>query len=146
MLQFDGSKSHGLLDTNVIVHALRNDADSDMCRRFMDELMRGERRAYLAPYVVHELTYVLGRHFKQMTRSDIAMLLGELVAWPGIDCDQELLTEALRRWGKRSELAFVDALLTTEAARQASRVFTRNIRDFVAEDVAVPDPLDNYRF
>lgn len=51
----------GRIDTNIFVHALKNDPQSEGCRAFVRLLQEGRARARLEPYVVHELSYVLPR-------------------------------------------------------------------------------------
>lgn len=135
--------SDGLLDTNVLVHFLLRDNRTEECREFLAPVQTGERRVRLEVYVVHELTFVLGRVRKQMTRPDIADYIRQVISWPGIDCDQELLTGTLERW-KQPGVAFVDALLATQARLSEARIFTINAKDFRNIGVEVPEPLWNY--
>lgn len=132
--------SDGLLDTNVLVHFLLRDDRSGECREFLALVQAGQRRARLEACVVHELTFVLGRVLKQMTRADIVAYLRQIISWPGTDCDQALLLGALDRW-QRPGVAFVDALLITQARLGEGRIFAINAKDVRDADVDVPDPL-----
>jgi len=68
-----------LLDTNVFVHAQVGDHLAPECRAFLGAVERGEIVVELVSPVVHELTYVLPRVIRHMTRDDIARyLLGVL--------------------------------------------------------------------
>ena len=91
--------------------------------------------------VLHELTYVLPRYLKQMTRSDVAEYLLMLISWPGVRCDRQLFGDALRRWRDTPGLGFVDAYLAALAVRRGVAVYTKNVREFVGQGVEVPNPL-----
>lgn len=140
----DDSKSQGLLDTNVLIHSLTNDANSAECRTFLRLVQAGERRVRLEPYVVHEMSYALSRVLKH-TRQEIAEELLALTQWSGIDCDQELIPAAIIRWRDRPSVSFADALLAAEAIRSQTRVFTVNVRDFNDTGIEVPAPLSSFQ-
>ncbi len=125
----------GLIDTNVFIHALRGDGRSHECREFLKLLRTGERRVRLEPYVVHELTFVIGRVLKQMTREETAAYIHEVINWPGVESDRELLVGALDRW-QRPGIAFADALLATQAQLNNTVVFTVNTKHFADVGVA----------
>lgn len=135
--------SDGLLDTNVLVHFLLRDDRTEECRAFLRLVQSGERRVRLEVYVVHELTFVLSRVIKQMTRSDIVEFILQIISWPGIDCDRDLLAGTIDRW-RLPGISFVDALLATQARMSGDRVFTVNAKDFKDVGVEVPEPLWNY--
>jgi len=144
MKPFDASlKSDGLLDTNVVIHWLMNDANSEQCRGFLASVESGNRVVRLEPYIVHELTYVMSRRLK-LSKHETASILLRIVQWPGIDCDKNLLNGALLRWRDRPRLSFVDALLASEAILSQTRVFTINVGDFDEPGIEIPQPLDNY--
>lgn len=128
-------QSEGLIDTNVFIHALRGDGRSHECREFLKLLRVGERRVRLEPYVVHELTFVIGRVLKQMTREETVAYIREVIEWPGIECERELLVGALARW-QRPGIAFADALLATQAQLSDTVVFTVNTKHFADAGVA----------
>lgn len=131
----------GYLDSNVVVHSITRDAHSPRCRAFLLALREGSITAILDPLVVHELTYVLPRYAKQMTRLDIAAFLTSMLEWPGIEADGQTLADALRRWSGSTEIGFVDALLAARAVRSGARIFSINVRHFAGHGVDVPDPL-----
>jgi predicted nucleic acid-binding protein len=131
----------GLLDTNVFVHALLHDDHSHECQRFLTRVQTGEIRARLEPLVVHELTYMLPRVIKQMDRSAVADLLVGILGWEGIQADRSLLMAAINRLRNGSGLGFVDAYLCAAAELEQRSVYTKNLRDFAGQGVAVPDPL-----
>jgi predicted nucleic acid-binding protein len=123
------------------VHAQTPNPFREECRRFLRALRDGRVEADVELAVLHELTYVLPRYLKQMTRSDIADYLLMLIGWPGVQCDKQLFGDTIRRWRDTPRLGFVDAHLAALAARRACAVYTKNIREFVAQGVEVPDPL-----
>jgi predicted nucleic acid-binding protein len=136
--------SDGLLDTNVLVHSILDDIPSEECRKFLAMVEAGERRVRLEVYVVHELTFVLGRVRRQMSRQEIVEFLYQVIEWPGIECDRELLIGTLDRWQQRKGIAFVDALLATQARLSNTRIFSKNVREFRDTGIEVPEPLWNY--
>jgi hypothetical protein len=76
-----------------------------------------------------------------MTRSDVADYLLMLISWPGVRCDKQLFGDTIRRWRDTPGLGFVDAYLSALAVRLGCPVYTKNVREFVAQGVEVPDPL-----
>lgn len=134
----------GLLDTNVVIHALRRDHRSDECREFLALVSTGERRVRLEVFIVHELLYVMRRVFKQKSRQELADSLIEIIAWPGVDCERQLLLTALERWKNTPGLEFPDALLVARAQMDSTRVFTTNVKDFLGAGVEIPNPLLDY--
>lgn len=128
-------QSEGFIDTNVFIHALRGDERSHECREFLKLLRTGDRRVRLEPYVVHELTFVIGRVLKQMTREEAAAYIREVIEWPGVESERELLIGALDSW-QRPGIAFADALLATQAQLNNTVVFTVNTKHFADVGVA----------
>jgi predicted nucleic acid-binding protein len=121
--------SEPLLDTNVFVHALTNDVYSRSCQNLLKAISAGTVRATLDPLVVHELTYVLPRYVKQMTRGDIAQYLTSVIAWEGVLADKNTLADALRLWSTH-RVGFIDAYLSARAIAEDRQVYSRNIADF----------------
>jgi predicted nucleic acid-binding protein len=137
------SKSDGLLDTNVLIHSLMVDTHSEECATFLMSLEAGERSARLEPYIVYEMTYVMSRHLK-LSKSEIVSILLRIVQWPGIQCDNLLLSGALLRWRDRPGVSFVDALLASQAILNSAAVFTINTKDFEDLEIRIPKPLTSY--
>lgn len=131
----------GRVDTNVFVHALKDDPQSAECRAFVLLLKEGTIRARLEPYVVHELAYILPRRLPDWNREQIAAFLLNLLDWPGIESDRQVLESALVQWGQSPKLSFVDAILVAESSRDGSPIYTKNVKDFENRGVEVPDPL-----
>jgi predicted nucleic acid-binding protein len=131
----------GLLDTNLFVHALAQDQHGAECATFLRSLEVGQRQAYLDPLVVHEVTYSLPRVVQGMNRTAVADYLINVVRWPGVVCDRALIEEALVRWRRTHGLGFVDAYLAARAARDGVPIYTKNVRELVAQGATVPDPL-----
>jgi predicted nucleic acid-binding protein len=137
------SKGDGLLDTIVVIHSLMNDDNSEECRMFLASVEHAQRIVRLEPYILHEITYVMARRLKLSKHEAVAILL-QIVQWPGIECDKNLLNGALLRWRDRPGLSFIDALLASEAILSQSRIFTINAGDFDEPGIDVPKPIDNY--
>ena len=133
--------SSGRVDTNVFVHALKDDPQSEECRAFVLLLKEGMVRARLEPYVLHELSYILPRRLPEWNREQLGAFLLNLLDWPGIESDRSLLESAIVRWTSASKFSFVDAMLWAESMRDGSAVFTKNVKDFEGSGVEVPDPL-----
>jgi len=134
-------QNDGLIDTNILFHAQTHDAHSEECRRFLTALERGNVQAVLDPVVLHELTYVLPRYVKQMSRQDVATYLEVVLSWPGIQGDKATMIDAVQRWGSTPGLAFADAYLAARAASEARPVYTKNVRELRGQIVGVPEPL-----
>jgi len=135
----------GLIDTNIFFHAQTHDAHSEECSRFVEALERGEIQAVLDPIVLHELSFVLPRYVKQMTRQDVATYLLVVLSWPGIQGDKTTMADAVQRWGATPGLSFADAYLAARAAGEDRPVFTKNVRELRSQAVDVPDPIPDGR-
>lgn len=133
--------AEGLLDTNVFIHAHTPDRLSGECRRFLTALEAGQVRAHLEPLVLHELSYALRHYLKQMTRQDVAQYLLTVLSWKGVQGDKDLMAQTVQRWAQSARLSFVDAYLAELAAQRGCPVFTKNVRELMAEGADVPDPL-----
>jgi predicted nucleic acid-binding protein len=127
-----------LLDSNIFIHALTHDAHSTVCQGLLRALSAGTDRAILDPIVVHELTYVLPRYVKQMTRGDVSQYLTSVISWEGVVADKETLTEALRLWSTRP-VGFIDAYLGARAAGEDRPVYSRNVGDLQSCGAVVPE-------
>jgi len=134
-------RSEGLIDTNVLIHALTSDRHSLDCRRFLLSVREGERSFTLTAVVVFELTYALSRYKKEMSRLEVADYLISVMALPNVRVDDESLLGAVRVWSQQPELGFADAYLGVRAERERVPVFTKNVRHFRQFDVEVPNPL-----
>ena len=132
--------SEGLLDTNVFIHALTHDPHAEQCQGLLRALADGRVQAVLDAVVVHELTYVLPRFIKSMTRRDVAQYLMSIIAWNGIIADKEILAEAVRLWATHP-VGFTDAYLAARATQEDRPVYTRNVADLRLCGAAIPDPL-----
>jgi predicted nucleic acid-binding protein len=134
------------IDSNVLIHALRDPQTLGVdCSRLLSALELGSIRAFLDPVVVHELTYVLRRVFKSMSKADVASMLIGFVSWPGIDAEKEVLTDTLQLWADTPGLSFADALLATRARLSAGQIFSKNIDELRRVGATVPDPLPSGR-
>lgn len=91
----DQGVTAGLLDTNVFIHALSWDAQGAECRKLLDDIASGQFRARLEPIVAHELSYVLPRYRKQMTRQDVAEYLTAVLQWEGLEGEKDVLAKAV---------------------------------------------------
>lgn len=131
----------GLLDTSVFIHAQTRDAHSSECRRFLKALEDGRVHAHLEAVVLHELSYALRHYRKEMTRAEIAEYLLTVLGWDGVYGEKALLVDAVERWRDTPDLAFVDACLAAQGAREGRPIYTKNIRELQAQGASVPDPL-----
>jgi predicted nucleic acid-binding protein len=133
--------SGGLIDTNVLIHALTRDRHSQDCREFLLRVRQGEQSFTLTTVVVYELTYALGRYKKEMSQAEIGDYLISVMALPNVRVDDDALFGAVRAWSMNPNLGFADAYLGVRAERDRVPVFTKNARHFKTFDVEVPNPL-----
>jgi predicted nucleic acid-binding protein len=133
--------AEGLLDTNIFIHAHTTDALSGQCRGFLAALEEGRVQARLEPLILHELSYALRHHLRQMTRDDLAQYLVTVLSWPGVVGDKDLLVGTVQRWQQAPGLSFADAYLAELAVRRGVPVHTKNVRELAGQRVEVPDPL-----
>ncbi len=135
------TETDGLVDTNVFLHAQTTDAKSAECRAFLKALELGNVQARLEVPVLHELSYALPRYMKQFGRRETAAFLQQVIEWPGISAEKDLLLETMERWSTTPRLAFVDAYLAALAAMRDCPVYTKNVRELRGQGVDAPDPL-----
>jgi predicted nucleic acid-binding protein len=131
----------GLIDTNIFLHAHADDSASAECQAFLRALEHGHVRARLEPIILHELSYALPRFIKQMTRQHVGAYLAMVLGWDGVQGEKDVMANTVQRWRNTPGLSFADAYLTVAATRMECPVFTKNIRDFTRQGVAVPVPL-----
>lgn len=129
------------IDTNVFIHAVTGDAHADECSAVLQALEQGTLRVRLELIVIHELTYALPRFAKQMTRTDVADLVLEILGWPGIVADRAVLVDVVRRWRNAPGLSFADAYLSEVSLRSGVEVYSNNVRELRRQGASVPDPL-----
>ncbi|MDQ3654997.1 MAG: type II toxin-antitoxin system VapC family toxin [Chloroflexota bacterium] len=134
-------ENEGLLDTNLFIHALTTDEQSQDCQNFLDALERGTVRARLEAPVLHELTYALPRVIKQMTGNALVTYLTRVIEWPGVTGEKELLLDTVNRWSQTAGLSFVDAHLAALATARGCSVYTKNVQELLEQGVNVSDPL-----
>ena len=133
--------AEGYLDTNLFIHAHTHDPLSEECSRFLAALEEGRIEAVLEPVILHELSYALPRYLKQLTREDVAEYLLTVLSWDGVRGDKDVMADAVQRWRSTPGLGFADAYLAARAAIGGSPVYTKNVSDFTAQGVSVPEPL-----
>jgi predicted nucleic acid-binding protein len=133
--------TEGLIDTNVFIHSLTRDPQSEDCRAFLVSVARGETQVRLEFPVLHELSYALPRRIKQMDRMDVVRYLTMVINWPGVKGDKATMLATVDRWSRTPGLAFVDAYLSVLALDRSCPVYSKNARELRAQGVIVPDPL-----
>lgn len=140
-MRSEASKVDGLLDTNVIIHALANDSHSAECRRFVDRVENGTTTVWLEPAVLHEISYALPRYLKQLSRHDIAQTLVSILNWKGVRREVESMRRAVNLWADNPGLAFVDAYLAALSLDRELPIFTKNAGELNALGARVLSPL-----
>ena len=131
----------GLLDTNVVVHSLVNDAHSEECRRFLQQVREGHVLVQVDPLVLHEITYAVPKVARHMTPSITADLLDSLLHMRGVVGDTRVLITAVALWKDHPGLGFVDCYLAARSTALHVSVFSKNVRDLRRLGAHVPDPL-----
>jgi predicted nucleic acid-binding protein len=131
----------GFVDTNVFIHAVATDEHSVECQQFLLLLQSGQLAVRLEVAVLHELSYMLTRFHKQMTRADIADYLLMILGWLGIQAEKVVLIDAVTRWKRTDGLAFVDAYLAERAIRDSLKIYSKNVRELRGQGAEVPEPL-----
>lgn len=84
---------------------------------------------------------MLPRYLKQLTREDVANYLLMVLSWNGVRGDKGAMVDAVQRWRSTPGLGFADAYLSARAITGGSPVYTKNVSDFEAQGVPVPQPL-----
>lgn len=121
----------GYVDTNVFLHAQANDAHTSGCRALLRAAADGQITLRVDPLVLHELTYVLPRYVKTMTRSDVVLYCRSVLQWPGIHLDEApFWLMVLETWEADERLSWTDAVLIRRAQDTALPLWSRNHRDF----------------
>ena len=132
--------SDGYVDTNVFLHAQAHDPHTTACQALLRSAAVGTVTMWLDPLVLHELTYVLPRYVKQMTRTDVALYVRTVLNWPGIQMDDKSLwLGVLETWEVDARLSWTNAVLIQRALETERGVWSRNYRDFAR--YAIPESL-----
>ena len=97
----------------------------------------------LHPLVVHELMYVLQRIRRSWDRARIAQHVVEVLGWPGVVGETEILRLAIKRCSSTPQLSFVDAYLIEIALLEERPVYPIDVRDFASYGVVRPSPLSS---
>ncbi len=135
------SSTAGLLDTNVVVHALGNDSNSEECRRFLAAAREGRVRVLIEPLVLHEITYVLTRRGPRLSAMEVAGYIQTLLNMKGAEGDVRSMSDALVLWQQSPSLGFVDCYLAAKARLMDVPVYTKNVRHLRRLGADAPDPL-----
>jgi predicted nucleic acid-binding protein len=134
-------RSRGLLDTNVVIHSLTRDEHAEECRLFVQRISDGDIAVIVDPLVVHEITYLLPRYVKQMSRREVGDFVESLLQMPGVSGEIDHLRAAIGLWKEHPGAGFVDCYLAVRALDANLPVFTKNVRDLRTLGAQVPDPL-----
>lgn len=105
-----------LVDTNIIVRYLVQDHEkhAKAAAKLFEACDRGEVTLVVLPAVLAECVFVL-ESFYEKPRRDIAQVLSDLVASPGMELEQLAIhRDALERYAN-SKLHFVDCLIAAHA-------------------------------
>jgi len=129
----------GLLDSNVVMEALKHGESSETCRQFLLAVADGRISVVLDPIVVHELTYTIPRYLKGADRERIVDTLLVILGSRGALDPSSLLGSALVAWRDDPALSFADAYLGTIALSQDRPVYTLNRKDFERQGIDVPN-------
>ena len=105
----------GLLDSNVVMEALKHGESSETCRQFLLAVADGRISVVLDPIVVHELTYTIPRYLKGADRNRIVNTLLVIIGSRGGLDPSTMLGSALVAWRDDPALSFADAYLGTIA-------------------------------
>jgi len=128
--------TEGYVDTNVFLHAQAHDAHTAPCRALLRAAATGELVLRLDPLVLHELTYVLPRYVKTMTRADVALYCRSILQWPGMRLEEvPFWLAVLETWEADVRLSWTDAVLIRRAQDTALALWSRNHRDFSRYDL-----------
>ncbi len=128
--------TEGYVDTHVFLHAQAHDAHTASCRALLRAAAAGELVLRLDPLVLHELTYVLPRYVKTMTRADVALYCRAILQWPGIRLEEmPFWLAVLETWEADLRLSWTDAVLIRRAQDTALALWSRNHRDVSRYDL-----------
>jgi len=121
-----------LLDTNVILRLLRGDepAHHAQARRLFEQAAQGKVRLVVPTLVVAEVVFVL-QGFYSLGRADIAQLLKDLAATPGVVLPEAGPVMVAADLFGRHGIDFADAYLAALAREsKIATLATFNKRDF----------------
>jgi predicted nucleic-acid-binding protein len=122
-----------LIDTNLIVRYLVQDHEKHAraAGKLFDACDRGDLEIVVLPVVLAECVFVLESFYEQ-ARTDIASVLGRLIASPGVEISEVTVQlDALNRY-KGTRAHFVDCLLAATATAKDMPVstFDQDFRKF----------------
>jgi predicted nucleic-acid-binding protein len=114
-----------LVDTNLIIRFLvqDNEEHAQAAGKLFAACDRGEVTVVVLPAVLAECVFVL-ESFYQHPRQNIARVLSQLLASPGVEiADEDIHRDALERYGS-GRLHFVDCVIAAYAAARSLLVAT----------------------
>jgi predicted nucleic-acid-binding protein len=122
-----------IVDTNLIVRHLVQDDEkhADKATKLFEACDRGELILVILSTVLAECVFVLESFYKH-PRADIARVLRQLIASPGIEAENlPIQLDALRRYGE-TKIHFVDCLIAATAVADEIEVasFDRDLSRF----------------
>lgn len=113
------------IDTNIVLRLLLRDqpAHTEKIVAIIDESRPGN--IMIADAVFFEVVWVLSGKLYKFDRSLIGKLLNQIAAIPQINCNRNLLEQAVPLYIKHSDISFIDACLATYAElNQATPLLT----------------------
>ena len=129
----------GLFDTSAFLHSLYDNPWRASAEALLRDIAAGGTHVEIDPLVVHELTYAYVRHRPGATRSEVVVVIDELLSWRGVMEPKDVIRMALARWESDLALSFVDAYLGVRSELENLPVYTVNRKDFLRQGVDAPD-------
>lgn len=117
------------IDTNIVLRLLLRDdpSQTEKIIGIIDNAKPGG--IMVADAVFFEVAWVLSGKYYGLNRPLIAKLLRQLAAIPQINCNRNLLEQALPLYVKHKDISFIDACLATYAElNQATPLITLDKR------------------
>lgn len=113
-----------IIDTNVLLrHLLQDDSiQSAQAGQLIEAVEAGNIKLLLSTWVIAELIWVLRSVYKKQ-KSDIAKIIENIFATPGIVLsDKQLILEAFK-WYSETNVDFDDAVIVLENKQKGAKKF-----------------------
>lgn len=128
----------GYVGTDVFLQAQAHEDQTPTCRSRLRAAAEWQIILHIDPIVFQELTHMLPRYIKTMTRSDISLYCRSVLQWSGVRMDDTpFWLSVLETWEADERLGWAEAVLIRRSQESGRALWIWNRLDF--DRHALPD-------
>ena len=135
-------KQKFLIDTNIIIRILIQEPleQAEQVNQLLEKVEEGECMLCIPSMVIAECCWVL-QSFYKFSKSQIAEVLIEFILSLGIEVEESIVIDALKRYSDFN-VDFIDAYLACKANSKSLSLITWNRKDFKKLNYEFYTPLE----